>query len=206
MEGTTELPMKEKEQLTIQQTFKLPTKVKRAKIIIATLELLSGAFMFSMALLYLLQDSVDKTTTYTVLAYMFLIIGIILIALGPYDVVKAVNTALVLKPDEVQIRNSIGWQVIPWEKIQQILIIEKLKKNPKENKEIGIRYIRFREVDSSTIFKCEDYPVEETQEMIPALEEAFEQGLSDTTYTVNSRVERPSVTSRFLFYERTVEK
>ncbi|MEA2071686.1 MAG: hypothetical protein U9O98_10415 [Asgard group archaeon] len=188
-----------------RKSFSLPKNIRNIKILIAIGEFITGALMLFVSIYYFLIQQ-ERTTVNWIFAVLLIIFGVFLVILGPIDIIKPINSALLLKEDVLAFRNNINWNTIPWKEIQEILINEKLSDDPNTNVIIGAEIIRFRTVKDNYFFFADSYPVEEIKDIKESLKKEFNKNLEEEGYIVSERHERPSIKTRLVFYERKVDR
>lgn len=189
-----------------RKSFSLPKNIKLVEIIKALGELVTGGGMITVAVLFIAGVMTFQRTWGWIISVMLILFGGFLVILFPIDLGKAINSKLLLGEEAVHLRNTFQWQDIPWDDLQEIMIREKLSSDPQSNKSIGIRMIRFRTVKEGHLFLAESYPIDDITQMKEALKTAYLEHLQGTGFTVSERIERPSMQTRFIFYEKTPEK
>ncbi|MBD3189373.1 MAG: hypothetical protein GF308_01955 [Candidatus Heimdallarchaeota archaeon] len=189
-----------------RRSFSLPKNIKRVEIVKALGELVTGGGMITVAVLFIAGIMDFQRTWGWIISVLLVLFGGFLVILFPIDLGKAINSKLILGEKSVHLRNTFQWQEIPWDNLQEIMIRERLSSNPQSNKSIGIRMIRFRTVKEGYLFLAESYPIEHITQMKESLKSAFLEYLKGTGFTINERIERPSMQTRFIFYEKSPEK
>ncbi|HUU79503.1 MAG TPA: hypothetical protein VMX55_14240 [candidate division Zixibacteria bacterium] len=187
-----------------RRIFTFPKKIKQVKVFIAIAQVVSGLFFIVLPIIYFVNPQNNELYLW-LLAILALITGMILVGLFPRNLTKAIFSELVIEEDKIRIRNSFNWDEIYWKDIQDILITERLSSDPSLNRSIGASIVKFRTITKGYYYFVDSYPVEDIKELKEALKLTFAKAMKGTGYSVNEKHERPSIRSRFIFYEKVPE-
>ncbi|MFW9922525.1 MAG: hypothetical protein ACFFDW_04455 [Candidatus Thorarchaeota archaeon] len=201
----TELTSKiEENESDVIRIFTLPKKIMQVKILLAIGQIILGITFIVLPALYFANPA-DESIAMKIFAILALLAGAILIMLFPTNIAKSINSKLILGEKKVSIRNSFGWKEIAWSEVQDILVTEKLSSDPNTNKSIGATLVRFRTISKGYYFYLDSYTVEQIKLLKESLKETFKLAVIGKGYTISEKHERPSVRSRFIFYEKIVD-
>lgn len=187
-----------------RRIFTFPKKIKQVKVFIAIVQALSGLFFIVLPIIYFVNPQNNELYLW-LLAILALITGVILVGLFPRNLAKAIFSELIITEDKIRIRNSFYWNEIYWKDIQDILITEKLSSDPSINRSIGASIVKFRTIAKGFYYFVDSYPVEDIKVLKESLKLTFAKAIEGTGYSVNEKHERPSIRSRFIFYEKVPE-
>jgi len=183
----------------------LPKKIKRVRIFIAIIQLITGILMTVFAIWYFI-DPIDETARLVALGILLLIVGIGLIIAFPFSISRPINSCLELGPKKASFRNLFRWKSFKWEDIQEVMITERLSNDPNVNKPVGLGLIRFRTVSENGYFFADSYPKTEVKIVEDSIFHAFEAALKDSEYEISIESERPSMKTRLIYLKKVIAK
>ena len=185
-----------------KQKFTIPKKIRVTKLIIAIIiNFVIGGAMLVFAIYYYI-DPYDVNTYLLVFSVFMLIVGALLFLQFPIILIRTYNSLLIVNEKEVIVRNTLNKVKVNWSDIQDVLIRERLTKELGSNELVGLSIIRFRTVTKGIIFIGDNYPAEDSEEIIDSLKKYFEKALQGTSFKLHEKHERPSLTTRFTYLEK----
>ncbi|NHJ05004.1 MAG: hypothetical protein EAX90_09280 [Candidatus Heimdallarchaeota archaeon] len=187
-----------------RRIFTFPKRIKQVKTFIAIAQVVSGLFFIVLPIIYFVNPQNNELYLW-LLAILALITGMILVGLFPRNLAKAIFSELIITESKIRIRNTFYWNEIYWKDIQDILITERLSSDPSLNRSIGASIVKFRTIAKGFYYFVDSYPIEDIKELKESLKLTFAKAIEGTGYSVNEKHERPSIRSRFIFYEKVPE-
>lgn len=182
----------------------IPKKIKRMRIFLAVLQVVTGILMALFAILYFI-DPADDTARLVALGILLLIVGAGLIIAFPFSISRPINSCLELGTKNVNMRNVFKWKSFRWADIQEVMITERLSNDPNINKPVGLGIIRFRTVSENGYFFADSFPKTEVKMVEDSIYHAFEAALQDSDYKVNIESERPSIKTRLIYLKKVTK-
>jgi len=182
----------------------IPKNIKRMRIFLAVLQLVTGILMALFAILYFI-DPADDTARLVALGILLLIVGAGLIIAFPFSISRPINSCLELGTKNVNMRNVFKWKSFRWADIQEVMITERLSNDPNINKPVGLGIIRFRTVSENGYYFADSFTKTEVKMVEDSIYHAFEAALQDSDYKVNIESERPSIKTRLIYLKKVTK-
>jgi hypothetical protein len=182
----------------------IPKKIKRMRILIAIIQIVTGILMCVFAILYFINPA-DDSARLVALGVLLLIVGAGLIIAFPFSFSRPINSCLELGTKNVNMRNLFRWKSFRWMDIQEVMITERLSNDPEINKPVGLGLIRFRTVSENGYYFADSFTKDDVKIVEDSIYKAFEAAIQDTEYKIDIESERPSMKTRLIYLKKVIK-